>query len=90
MTHKELTKHLRHRLAVAKVPCRVRMNSYCGERVVQVITPTFDARWTPEQLHQIGQIAVVNHLTLARGLPIDLAVIAQLTGATQFDFSLPA
>lgn len=87
MEHKEMTKHLRYRLRKAGVPCRVRMNDYCGVRVIQVITPAYDERWTPEQLRQIGLIARVNKLTLQRGMPIyEDAVIAQLTEATQFDF----
>lgn len=91
MDHKALTKHLRGRLAHAGVPCRVRMNEYCGRRVVQVITPAYDKRWNAEQLLQIALIARVNRLTLAQGLPVhDDAVMRQLTGATQFDFEIPA
>lgn len=87
MEHKELTKHLRKRLDKAGVPCRVRMNEYCGERVVQVITPSYEQRWTPEQLLQIGLIARCNRLTMTRGQPVHSdEVIRQLTGTTQFDF----
>jgi hypothetical protein len=87
MNHKEITKHIRHRLNKAGVPCRVRMNDYCGAQLVQVVTPTYEARWTAEQLRQIGLIARVNHLTMARGMPVhDDRVMEQLTGATQFDF----
>lgn len=90
MDHKALTKHLRGRLAHAGVPCRVRMNVYCGRRVVQVITPAYDKRWTAEQLLQIALIARVNHLTMAQGLPVhDDATMCQLTGAAQFDFEVP-
>lgn len=89
MTHQELTRHLRKRLKLAGVPCRVRMNEYCGARVVQVITPTHETRWTPGQLRQIGLIASVNHMTMARGLPVHAPeVMEQLTGATQFDFRI--
>jgi len=91
MNHKELTKHLRGRLAHAGVPCRVRMNEYCGHRVVQIITPTYDKRWNAEQLAQIALIARCNHLTMAQGLPVhDDAIMRQLTSATQFDFEVPA
>lgn len=91
MNHKALTKHIRGRLAHAGVPCRVRMNEYCGKRVVQIITPTYEQRWNAEQLLQIGLIARVNKLTMAQGQPVyDDATIKQLTEATQFDFEVPA
>ena len=89
MDHKALTKHLRGRLAHAGIPCRVRMNSYCGVNVVQVITTTYEARWTPEQLREMGLIAKCNGLTFSHGLEIDRDNMAQLTGANQFDFVAP-
>lgn len=91
MSHKEMTKHIRTRLAKAGIPCRVRMAVICGNSMIQVITPTFEARWTPEQLRQIGLIARVNHLTFVRGLPIHSdEIIEQLTESTQFDFVFSA
>lgn len=90
MTHKEMTKHIRTRLAKSGVPARVRMNDYCGSKVIQVSTSTYEARWTPEQLRTIGLIASVNGLTFVRGMPIHPEhIIEQLTGSTQFDFVVP-
>ena len=91
MNHKELTKHIRGRLSNAGVPCRVRMSEYCGSRVVQIITTTYEQRWTPEQLLQIALIARVNKLTMVRGTPVHSdEVMQRLTGANQFDFEVPA
>ena len=90
LSHKEITRHLRGRFKACGIPARVRM-SHCngGAAVVQVITPSYDAKWTPEQLEVIALAARVNGLTFVRGLPIDEKNCALLTGTTQFDFYLP-
>lgn len=89
MGHKELTKHLRGRLRHAGIPCRVRMEDFCGSAAVSIITPSYDARWTAEQLREMALIAKSNRLTMSRGLPIDMDNMAQLTGSTQVNFFLP-
>jgi hypothetical protein len=89
-THKEITKHIRGRLKAHKVPARVKMNDFCGKTVVTIVTPTYDFRWTPEQLREIGICAQVNKLTRAQGMPIDLDVLVQLTGLNQINFEFHA
>lgn len=86
MDHKELTKHIRGRLKAHKVPARVKMNDFCGTAVVTIVTPSYDYRWSSEELREIGICAQVNRLTLSQGMPIDLAVMVQLTGLTQHNF----
>lgn len=88
LTHKELTKHFRSRLAQAKIPARVRMVVSCGNKALQVITPTYDFRWASEQLEVIARIARVNGLTFVRGLPVTEEHCAQMTEINQFDFYL--
>jgi hypothetical protein len=90
MNHKELTKHLRGRLAHAGIPCRVRMEDFNGSSAVSVITTSYEARWTSEQLREMALIAQCNRLTMSRGMPIDLDNMAQMTGTTQVNFFLAA
>jgi len=68
MTQKEMTKHLRSRIKAAGIQARVRM---CGN-AIQVITPTYESRWTEEEQREINLIAQVNGLTLVRGMPVTL------------------
>lgn len=87
MNHKEITAHIRKRLKHAAVPCRVMMDESCGYKYVKVVTPTYDARWTPEQLRTIGLVAMVNKLTFVNGMPVHgESTIMKLTEANQFDF----
>lgn len=85
-THKEMTKHVRDRLKAHKVPARVKMNDFCGQAVITIVTPSYEYRWTVEQIREIGICAQVNGLTSSRGMPIDLINITQLTGLTQHNF----
>ena len=89
MSHKELTAHIRERIKKAGIKARVCMNYSCGSRVIQVVTPSYESRFTSGEIVRFCTIALANGLTFVRGLPIDLDVQAQLTGATQWDFYLP-
>lgn len=42
MTHKEMAAHVRHRIAVSKIPARVRMYTACGSSYIQVFV---QKRW---------------------------------------------
>lgn len=86
MTHKEMTAHIRKRIKIAKIPARVKMNEWCGRRVITVVTPTYEFRWGADQLKTIGAIAKTNNLTGAQNSPIDIDNTARLTGATQLNF----
>lgn len=86
LTHKEMAKHIRGRLQASGVPARVKMNDFCGQKMISVVTPSFEFRWSPDQLRTIGICAQVNQLTLSRSMPISVEVIEQLVGSTQHNF----
>ncbi len=86
--HKEITAHIRARLASHGIKARVRMMTCCGSQSVQVFGATYDARFTPEQIHTICAIAEANHMTFVRGMPIVPAVEAELTGKTAWEFHI--
>lgn len=66
-THKAMTAHVRDRLRHGGIAASVRMVSIQGETVIQVNTPSYDARFTPEQSATIALIADVNGLRGVRG-----------------------
>jgi hypothetical protein len=86
LTHKEMTAHIRKRLKVSNIPARVKMNDFCGSKMISVVTPSCDARWDSSQLRQIGLIAQTNRLSMIRSMPIDVENLACLTGTTQINF----
>lgn len=86
LTHKEMTKHIRGRLKAQRIPARVKMNEWCGRRVITVTTPSYDFQWSAEELAGIALCAKVNRLTEAQGHPIEVAHIACLIGKGQFNF----
>lgn len=90
MSHKEATTHFRNRLKAAKIKARVKMNEACGIKYITIVTPTYEARFTSDDLKEIGIIAQVLKLTSARGSEIDLDHIQLLTGKGQFDFEFHA
>lgn len=86
LTHKEITTHFRKRVKAAGINARIKMNEACGVKYVTVAVPSYEARFTSEELNEIGIIAQVLKLTGARGSEIDLSNIVQLTGKTQWNF----
>ena len=87
LTHKEMTAHIRKRLRVAKINARVKMDTHCGGRkIISVVTPKYDKRFTSDELRTIAAVCETNHLTAAQRSPIDPDLYAQLVGSTQFNF----
>jgi hypothetical protein len=87
MDHKELTKHLRKRLAKSGIKARCSMYDSCGAKWIKVSVPAFDVEFTEEEQREIRLIAKVNGLTHAQGLEID---IDQMTDPMQHTFQVPA
>lgn len=83
LNHKEMTAHLRKRIAVAGIQARVRMQESCGCLVIQVFVPAYEINFTEDEQRTIRQIAVVNGLTWVQGVPID---VERMTDPKQFDF----
>jgi hypothetical protein len=85
LTQAEMTKHFRKRLRHENIPARVRMFGAS----IQVITPTYEFRWTPEQARIIGRIAHGCHLTFVRGLSFTEDFCASCASRNQFEFYMP-
>lgn len=86
MNHKEMTAHIRSRIKAAGIKAKVRMINSCGHEYIQVNTPTFESRFNEDEQRSVRLIAIVNKLTLVRGLPI---VLEQMTDANGFEFLMP-
>lgn len=86
LTHKERTAHLRKVLKAYGPKARVKKYESCGVRWISVIVPSYEARFTPDELEQIALAARANHLTFARGMEITVEHVRQMTGRQQFDF----
>jgi len=70
MNHKEITLHIRKRLAASGVKARCKMQEYCGEKVISINVPKYDYSFTQEEQTQIFLIVTVNKLTFSQGLPV--------------------
>jgi hypothetical protein len=86
MTHKERTAWLRRVLKSYGPKARVSMYESCGSKWIKVCVPSYDARFTPDELEQIAHAARGNHLTFARGMEVTVEQMRQMTGRHQFDF----
>jgi hypothetical protein len=86
LTHKEITAHLRKRIAVAGIKARVRLYEACGDRYIQVSGATFEAEFSEEEQRTIRQIAKTNGLTFAQGMEIDRRADDELQ---EFRFCVP-
>lgn len=82
-THKELTAHLRDRIKKAGIKACCSLQTYCGEQVIRVSVPKYDAQFTEDEQRTIRTIAQVNGLTFARGSAIDLD---RMTNSQEFVF----
>jgi hypothetical protein len=87
MNHKEITAHIRKRIAAAGIKAKCKMQEHCGYLVVAVDVPTFDAEFTVEQQQAIKLAAKVNKLTFAQGMAIDLE---HATNPKEFKFYFSA
>jgi len=70
LNHKEVTAHVRRRIAVAGITASVRKYTSCGVNWVHVSTTKPDAIFTPCEQNAIKIIAQANGLTGGRGLEI--------------------
>jgi len=82
-THKEVTAHIRQRIAKAGVKASVSKYTSCGVHWVHVSATKPDANFTPLEQTAIKIIAKSNGLTKARGLEID---IHSSTNSQEFHF----
>lgn len=82
----EIAAHIRKLLKHEKIPARVRISPAGG--AVQVITKSYDHRWTAVQCRMIAHIADCNNLRGVRGDKLNVQNFANLTGKTQFDFHI--
>jgi len=83
MSHKEMTSHIRTRVAASGIKARVMMRNYCGVRGIAVVTPAYEIQFTESEQREIRLIAKVNGLTRARGMEIDIEL---MTDPTQVNF----
>jgi hypothetical protein len=88
MNHKEITAHIRRRLAASGIKAKCKMAEACGLRSVEVVVPSYEARFTAEEIREIALIAKVNGLTGARGATINPEHEALLTEKIQWSFYL--
>ena len=88
MTHKEITAHIRKRLKAAGIKAKCKMVSFCGCKTVQVAVPTYESRFTSEQIREFVTAAKVNGMTASRGMELDIEHEAALTGKIQWNFFL--
>lgn len=87
-SHKEITAHIRKRLKAAEIKAKCQMSSYCGYDTVMVAVPTFESRFTSDQIREFVTAAKVNGLTGCRGTELDVEHEASLTGKIQWNFYL--
>jgi len=88
MTHKEMTAHIRNRIKAAGIKAKCKMSEYCGCKVITVAVPSFNARFTPDQIREFCMAAKANGLTFSQGLEIDPDQEAQLTEKMQWNFRM--
>ena len=85
---KEMTAHIRSRVKHSGIKARVRMSPNSGTTGmygVQVITPSYDVKFTWNQSYEISFIAKCNNMTMVRGDEIDLDLARKLSGRNQID-----
>lgn len=70
--HKEVTKHFRKRLSVARIKAHCSAYVSCNVQYIRVNPITLDARFSEEEQQVICRIAIANHLTLGNGMKIDI------------------
>jgi len=85
-SHKEMTAHIRQRIAKAGIKASVSKYTSCGASWIRVAVTKADLNFTQLEQTAIKIIAKSNKLTKARGLEID---IYSSTNPQQFDFVFP-
>ena len=70
MNHKEMTAHIRNRLAAAGIKAKCKMQEYCGCKVITIDAPKFGIEFTDSEQTAMYNIVVANRLTFARGMPV--------------------
>ena len=86
LSHKEMTKHFRNRLKKNGIKANCRMLSCCGSEIIQVFAPTFESRFSIDEIKTICHIAICNGLKFVRGLEIEPEHQALLTEKNHFEF----
>lgn len=81
-----LAAQFRAALKAQGIKARVRANNYCGCNVVQISTPTYEARFTPDQIEFFCTFAINAGMTLVQRMPINIEIQRQLTEANTFVF----
>jgi len=90
MDHKEMTSHIRGRIKAAGITAKCSMYTSCGQPMVRVCVPTYDARFNRDEIHAIALIAKSNRLTNAQCSTIDPYHEEKLTGKIQWNFEFHA
>lgn len=81
-----LAAQFRAALKAQGIKARVRAGSYCGCNVVQVATPTYEARFTPDQIEFFCAFAINAGMTLVQRMPINIETQRQLTERNEWSF----
>jgi hypothetical protein len=76
------------RAAIKAAGIRAKVAMLPGYAAVRVVVPAFDARFTSEEIATFCTAALGLGLTFVRGMPIDPAAQAALTGKMQWEFYL--
>lgn len=87
MNHKQMTAHIRNRIAHAGIKAKCKMQETCGCKVIAVDVPAYGVSFTEAEQRAIRVIAIANKLTWVQGQPIDEF---QMTNPHEFKFYLPA
>jgi hypothetical protein len=92
MNHSEMTAHIRKRIKASGIKARVRksvVSGVFGAGGIQIMTPSYDVKFSGEESREIAFICDCNRLTGVRGDPIDVSLNAKLSGREQIDFYMP-
>jgi hypothetical protein len=81
----EIADKMRQKIKSSGFKARVRI-SPGRDRVIQVISPTYETRFTPEQIELFCNFALEMGFTFVRNTTIDIANQKKLTDKIQWDF----
>ena len=85
MTHKEMTSHIRNRLAAAGIKAKCKMQDYCGHKIIAIDAPAFGVDFTETEQTAMFNIVTANRLTHIRGL--EVVNNGTMTHGGKFEFS---
>lgn len=83
LTHKEMTKHIRTCIKRHNIKALIRMQTICGDKIIQVNATEYGKEFTEQEQRDIREIATHNNLTWVKGLEIDTE---QMTNPFDFNF----